>query len=232
MPDKTPSSISGFYDGIFNCYETANTLLTLGLNAYWRKKAAKTVLAARPGSCLDVCTGTGGLAVLIHELSRGRIDLTGLDFNESMLSKARARTDKIRFLRGEAGALPFPDATFDAVTVSFAARNLAAGPGTLPEIFKEFRRVLKPGGLFVNLETSRPGNIFIRKIFYLYVNAMTALAAVIFPKSKAAYSFLASSIHTFHSAQELTGTLLDSGFASVETAPSFFGAVAVHKAVK
>jgi demethylmenaquinone methyltransferase/2-methoxy-6-polyprenyl-1,4-benzoquinol methylase len=232
MPDKTPSFVSGFYDGIFRYYETANTILTFGLDAYWRNEAARIVLAARPDSCLDVCTGTGGLAVLIHKLSEGRIKVTGLDFNESMLSAARAKTSRIVFIRGDAGTLPFPDETFDALTVSFAARNLDTGRAALITIFKEFQRVLKPGGIFVNLETSQPENIFIKKVFHLYVKIIAALVAALFPGSRSAYSFLAGTIRGFYTAETLSTLLIEAGFARVRVSPSLLGAVALHKAVK
>ena len=232
MPDKAPSAVSGFYDGIFRYYEAVNAFLTLGHDVYWRRKAAKMVLAAHPASCLDVCTGTGDLAVLIHGLSAGRIKVTGLDFNEPMLSKARKKVSGVAFLRGEAEALPFSDETFDALTISFATRNLSPGANDLTKYFSEFRRVLKPGGVFLNLETSRPGNSFIRLLFHTHVRLMTALVKALFPKTKAAYDFLAGTISAFYRPEELSDIILKAGFSKVEVHPLMFGAIAVHKAIK
>lgn len=231
MPRETGETVSGFYDGIFHCYDAANRPLTLGLDGGWRAKAAKAALRDSPASCLDVCTGTGELALLLRRFSNPGTQIIGADFNERMLSIARAKTDSIRFFRAEAAQLPFGDGTFDALTVAFAARNLNAD-GKLADIFREFRRVLKPGGVFVNLETSRPRNGFIRLCFHLYVRLMTALVGAFAPGGRPAYAFLSRTIRTFHGADELSKIILDSGFSKVEVTPLLFGAVAIHRAVK
>jgi demethylmenaquinone methyltransferase/2-methoxy-6-polyprenyl-1,4-benzoquinol methylase len=231
MPAKNPSTISGFYDGIFHCYDAANVFLTLGLDGRWRRAAARLALIPGPERVLDVCCGTGSLSVELHRLSGGRAAVTGLDFNEAMLSRARAKSSAVTFIRGEADALPFPDDAFDALTVSFAARNLDDDGGLL-KYFREFRRVLRPGGTFVNLETSQPGSRFIRGLFHAFVRLMTALVRLLSPKNKAAYGFLAGTIATFHTAEELSNIILAAGFSKAETHPLMFGALAMHRAVK
>jgi len=233
MPDKNPSAISGFYDGIFHYYDAANSFLTLGLDARWRRAAARVALASKPEHVLDVCCGTGGLAAELHRLSDGRATVTGLDFNEAMLSRARAKNPAVTFVPGEADALPFPDRTFDALTVAFAARNLEYGGKGLLKYFREFHRVLVPGGSFVNIETSQPGNRSIRCLFHAFVRLMTAvLVRFLPPEHRAAYGFLAGTIAVFHSPEELSKLLLAAGFSKVETRPLMFGAVATHRAVK
>ena len=231
MPDKNPNVISGFYDGIFRYYDAANVFLTLGLDGRWRRAAARLALASAPERVLDVCCGTGSLSAELHKLSGGHTAVTGLDLNGAMLSRARAKYPDITFLRGEADALPFPDGTFDALTVSFAARNLNDGGG-LPKYLREFRRVLRPGGTFVNLETSQPGNSFIRSLFHAYVGLMTALVRFLSPEHKAAYGFLAGTIATFHTPEELLKLILAAGFSKAETSPLMFGAIAIHRALK
>ena len=231
MPDKTPSAVSGFYDGIFHYYETVNAFLTLGLDACWRMKAAKLALASKPAAILDVCCGTGDLALALLRLSGGRSAVTGADFNRSMLAKARARKGKVRYLEAEAENLPFPDGTFDALTVSFATRNLGREKD-LSGYFTEFCRVLKPGGVFINLETSQPGNRFIRLVFHAYVRLMTGLVTALFPKTKTAYDFLSGTIAAFYPPGELSKIILRAGFSKVEIRPLMFGAIAIHKAIK
>jgi len=231
MPDKTPISISGFYDGVFRHYETVNSFLTLGLDKLWRREAARLALASAPERVLDVCCGTGDLTVELRRLSGGGAAITGLDLNEAMLSKARGRNPGANFVRGEAGALPFPDSSFDVLTLSFAARNLGTGIN-LVKYLGEFRRVLKPGGVFVNLETSRPGCRFIRFLFHTHVRLMTGLVNIAFPGTNAAYSFLAETIEAFHSPEELSKLLLTAGFSKVKARPLFFGAAAIHTAEK
>jgi demethylmenaquinone methyltransferase/2-methoxy-6-polyprenyl-1,4-benzoquinol methylase len=231
MPDKTPIYISGFYDGIFRHYETINSFLTLGLDKLWRREAARLALASAPERVLDVCCGTGDLSADLFRLSSGGTAVTGLDFNEAMLSKAVRKVPGAVFIRGDAGRLPFPDNTFDALTISFAARNLGHGDGLL-KYFEEFRRVLKPGGVLVNLETSRPAGRLILFLFHTYVRLMTGLVNLAFPGTKAAYSFLRETIAAFHSQEELSKLLLAAGFSKVKALPLFFGAAAIHTAEK
>jgi len=249
MPDKASRSLSreapfvrpgraggevhpGSYDGIFHCYGAANTLLTLGLDALWRKTAAAAALAGNPSSILDVCCGDGSFSAELSRRSRGGTSVTGLDFSEKMLSAARKKSPHIPFILGDAARLPFPEASFDALTLSFAARNLAAGGAELGVYFKEFLRVIKPGGVFVNLETSRPENAPLRAVFHAYVRAAAALAGLPSPAHRSAYSFLSGSIAGFYPPEKLSGIMLEAGFASAEARPLMFGALAVHRAVK
>jgi demethylmenaquinone methyltransferase/2-methoxy-6-polyprenyl-1,4-benzoquinol methylase len=232
MPDKNPSEISGFYDGIFHYYDAANAFLTLSLDSHWRRAAARLALASRPERVLDVCCGTGSMSGELYGLSGGRAAVTGLDFNEAMLSRARAKNPSITFIRGEADALPFPDGNFDVLTVAFAARNLNDGGRCLLEYFREFRRVLKPGGTFVNIETSQPGSPSIRALFHAYVRLMTAMVRRLSPEQQAAYGFLAGTIASFHTREQLSEILLAAGFSKVESRPLMFGAIAIHSAVK
>lgn len=231
MPDKTPRAVSGFYDGIFHYYDAVNAFLTLGLDRHWRREAAREALASTPGRVLDVCCGTGDLSAELYRLSPGTISVTGLDFNEPMLSQARKKVPGVEFIRGEAGALPFPDGTFDALTISFATRNLGSEKA-LAGYFTEFRRVLKPGGLFIDLETSRPGNRFIRLLFHAHVRLVTGLVNIVFPKTKTAYNFLAETVAAFYSPEELSRIILAAKFSKVKVRPLMFGAVALHTAVK
>ncbi|OGS08466.1 MAG: hypothetical protein A2270_09275 [Elusimicrobia bacterium RIFOXYA12_FULL_51_18] len=232
MPDKNPNAISGFYDGIFHCYDAANVFLTLGLDGRWRRKAALLALASKPEHILDVCCGTGSLSIELNRLSMGRASITSLDFNEAMLSKARAKTSAVSFIRGEADALPFPDGTFDALTLSFAARNLNDGGAGLKKYFNEFHRVLRPGGVFVNLETSRPGNRLIRSLFHAYVRLATVPVRFLSPTHRAAYDFLAGTIADFYPPEELSAIILEAGFSKVEAHTLMFGAIAIHSAIK
>ena len=232
MPEQIPSSVLGLYDGIFYCYDAANTFLTFGLDRVWRRAAARRALASSPARVLDVCCGTGALTAELQRLSRGSAIIAALDFSEAMLSRARLRprSPEITFVNGDAARLPFPDSSFDALTISFATRNLAANGGDLKNYFSEFRRVLRPGGVFVHLETSRPANRFIRLLFRAYTGAMTAAVKFAAPGGSASYSFLSASIAAFHAPEELSGLLLSAGFLKVSVRPLMFGAAAIHTA--
>ncbi len=232
MPDKTPSSVSGFYDGIFHYYEIVNAFLTLGLDVRWRAKAAGFAAASGPAAVLDVCCGTGDLTLELFRLLKGRGRVTGADFNDSMLHKARARNSGIRFLRAEASNLPFPDGAFNALTISFASRNLSPDGTSLINYFREFCRVLAPGGAFVHLETSRPQNRLIRYLFHAYVNFMTGLINLLLPETKTAYSFLAGTIASFPPSDEISKRMLEAGFRKTDVRQFLFGAIAIHIAEK
>jgi demethylmenaquinone methyltransferase / 2-methoxy-6-polyprenyl-1,4-benzoquinol methylase len=238
MPEKIPSSVLGLYDGIFHCYDAANTFLTFGLDGVWRRAAARRAMASSPGRVLDVCCGTGALTTEIWRLSRGSGFVTGLDLSEAMLSRARlkvpgeAGTAGIKFIEGDATRLPFPDSSFDALTISFATRNLGANGGDLLNYFSEFRRALRPGGVFVHLETSQPANRYIRRLFRAYAGAITSAVGMAFPRGKTAYGFLAGTMASFHGPEELSALILKAGFSKVEYRPMMFGAVALHTAVK
>lgn len=233
MPEKNPSSVLGFYAGIFNFYDTANTLLTFGLDRAWRRRAAREALVSSPRSVLDVCCGTGALTRELRRLSKGPVRVTGLDFSAPMLSLAEnaSRGEDITFIKADADRLPFPDASFDVLTIALASRNLNAAGG-LPRYFAEFRRVLKPGGSFVHLETSRPRSRLIGFFFRAYVRLSTAFVAALFPGGRTAYRFLASSMLSFHGPEKITELLLAAGFTKAESRPLMFGALALHQAVK
>lgn len=231
MPNRTEKNISGFYDGIFYFYEAANIFLTLGLIRLWRKKAAKLALKEKPFHCLDLCCGTGDFTSVLEKLSDEKIEITGIDFNESMLSKTPQKPN-ISFILADAKTIPFKNEKFDLVTISFAARNLNTSRENFVKILKEIKRVLKPGGVFVNLETSHPENFFAHKMFLVYTKTIISVLRVLSPKNKAAYSFLSNSITSFYTAKELSKIITETGFKKTEYSHLFFGAASIHKAVK
>lgn len=235
MPSKTSElAIAGFYDGIYLFYEKANSFLTFGLDLYWRRRAASLARRAAPAaaSALDACCGTGDFTLALRGAFGPALRLTGADLSGAMLSVARPKDPSIEFVQAEAKALPFPDASFDLVTISFAIRNLNIDREKLLAALCEFRRVLKPGGVFINLETTRPANRLLWLAMRLYVRTLIALLNRVSPKSRSSYLFLRNTILTWYSAAELDALLLEAGFASSSHAPLFPGAVAVHTALK
>ncbi len=235
MPSKTSElAIAGFYDGIYLFYEKANSFLTFGLDLYWRRRAAGLARAAAPGaaSALDACCGTGDFTLALRRAYGPALKLSGADLSEPMLSLARPKDRSIDFTRAESKALPFPDGGFDLVTISFATRNLNIDRAALLASLREFRRVLKPGGTFVNLETTRPANGLVRAGMDLYVKALIALLNRLSPKSRSSYLFLRNTILTWYRAAEFDELLLEAGFSRASHRVLCPGAVAVHTAVK
>lgn len=234
MPEKDSGPIARFYDAIAGRYELVNGFLTLGLDGLWRRKAVSFIPAgARPLEALDACCGTGDMTGLLSRRLPAGSRVRGADFNAAMLALARAKLPGVKFTESPASALPFPDGSFDIVTVSFATRNLASSPEGLRASLIEFLRVLRPGGTFLQLESSVPASPFVRFFFRLYVRAMISLAAALLPRgSRAAYRYLGSSVLTFMDADAMSRELLAAGFRDARYERLFPGAVAVHIAVK
>ena len=159
------------YRKIPHRYESTNHLLTFGLDIIWRRIAAGAAVRAAGGHLwLDMCSGTGETALLLSRRSPAGTTVISADFSVPMLLEGVKRRGRNTFVpaAASADALPFPDGTFDLVTVTFAARNLRSRTGLFGGSLREIRRVLKPGGIFVNLETSRPTAAPVRSILHMY----------------------------------------------------------------
>lgn len=235
MPSKTSElAIAGFYDGIYLFYEKANSFLTFGLDRYWRRRAAALAVKAAPGAAdaLDACCGTGDFTRALRGAFGPALKITGADLSAAMLSVARPKDTSIEFVQAEAKALPFPDASFDLVTISFATRNLSIDREKLLAALREFRRVLRPGGTFLNLETTRPDNRLLWLLMRAYVKAVIGLLNRVSPKSRSSYLFLRNTILGWYSAAEFDALLLAAGFSRAAHETLLPGAVAVHTAVK
>ncbi len=234
MGDKKTSSVERMFSEVPATYELVNHVLTLGLDIVWRRRAAKIAATAEGGQWADMCTGTGEMASRLRRLAPEGTKIYGIDFSEPMLEQARRKPEaaRISFVRSDIKALPFPDASFDLVTMSFATRNINLSKDILVRSFGEFYRVLKPGGRFVNLETSRPSFWPVRKCFHLYVWLFVKSIGSRISGSGAAYTYLATTIPRFYSAQELADIMRKAGFDKVTFQQHLFGAAAIHQATK
>ncbi len=233
MPSKKELAIAGFYDGIYRFYGTVNSLLTLGLDRWWRARAAAAARERAPAAAaaLDACCGTGDFSLALGKAFGPRLKITGADLSAAMLSAAGEKNPGMKLVRSEAKELPFPDGSFDLVTIAFATRNLNIDEEKLLAALREFRRVLKPGGLFVNLETTRLKNPVLWFLMKVYVRTVIGLLNLLAPKSRSSYSFLKDTILDFYSADEFSSLLLAAGFSAPSYKILFPGAVAVHTAL-
>lgn len=234
MPSNKELAIAGFYDGIYHFYGLANSFLTFGLDRWWRARAAGLAKEAAPGAraALDACCGTGDLSLALRKAFGPGLELTGADLSAAMLSAAKEKLPGMKFALAEAKALPFPDASFDLVALAFAARNLNIDKENLLAALREFRRVLKPGGLFLNLETTRPKNPALWFLMKLYVKTLIGLLNLLSPKSRSSYNFLKDTILGFYDAEEFSVLLAEAGFTEVSCKTLCPGAVALHTARK
>lgn len=231
--DKMNKGLQKIYSEISRRYELINRLITFGLDIYCRNRAAKMAIADGGTNWLDICSGTGEMAANLRRLSSNGTSITAADFSLPMLSLARKKpgADKINFIVTDAGRLPFADKSFDLITISFATRNLNSSRDILIKTFAEFRRVLKPGGRFINLETSQPPNKIIRRLMHVYIGMTVKQIGTALTGSKAGYAYLASSIPRFYEAEELSSILKQAGFTDISFKRLLFGAMAVHKSI-
>jgi demethylmenaquinone methyltransferase/2-methoxy-6-polyprenyl-1,4-benzoquinol methylase len=215
-------------------YELVNHVLTFGLDIYWRGKAAREAAKAGGSLWLDVCSGTGEMAQNLSRLAGKQVRIVSADFCLPMMSKAleKSAVPQILFSLSEAKALPFLDRTFDLVTISFATRNINSRRDILLENLREFWRVLKPGGLFVNLETSQPPARLFRRLLHLYARFVVKPIGSFLSGSPAGYAYLSSTIPRFYPPEEFSLILKQAGFERVFFRLLLFGVSAIHTAIK
>ncbi|MHA2425838.1 MAG: class I SAM-dependent methyltransferase, partial [Candidatus Thorarchaeota archaeon] len=181
---------------------------------------------------LDVCSGTGEMAVALHEVAGPETSVSSTDFSFPMLrgGKMKSGAKGIHFSLADAGNLPYRDDSFDVVTISYATRNLNPTKNQLIDYLKEFRRVLKPGGFFINLETSQPNNRIIRELYHLYVRFGVRRVGEMISGSKTGYSYLSYTVRNFYNPIEFAEILKKAGYRDIKVSRMFFGVFAIHQA--
>ena len=218
-----PDDVRTMFDRIAPVYDVMNRAMTMGLDRRWRRLTAQA--AVSPGDkVLDACCGTGDLA-LAGRAAGGEV--VGVDFSEAMLARARRKAPEIEWLWADAAALPFPDESFDAVTVGFGIRNLADLEGGL----RELARVLKPGGKIGCLEITRPRGI-LRPFFRLWFDGLVPVVGRVLPGGAAAYSYLPASVRRFPGPEDLAAAMRREGFGEVGWRLLGGGIVALHVGTK
>jgi demethylmenaquinone methyltransferase/2-methoxy-6-polyprenyl-1,4-benzoquinol methylase len=226
--------VQKIYTEVARTYELVNHVLTLGLDIRWRKKAAQAAVQKGGNRWLDICCGTGEMAQNLSKLSEDGVKIFAADFSLPMLKKAmnKRNADNLIPIIAEAGCLPFPDKSLDLVAISFATRNLNPKREILITYMQEFSRILKPGGHFVNLETSKPSTKMIRWLFHFYVKRIVSTLGWILSGSKAGYRYLSFTIPRFYAPEEFARILRQSGFSEVEYQKFLLGISALHVAKK
>jgi demethylmenaquinone methyltransferase / 2-methoxy-6-polyprenyl-1,4-benzoquinol methylase len=217
-----PAAVEAMFDRISPVYDPMNRLMTAGLDRRWRRLTVAE--AVRPGDrVLDACCGTGDLAL---EAQRAGGRVTGLDFSERMLERARRKSSAVEWVRGDVLALPFSDGSFDAVTVGFGIRNVA----DLEAGLRELARVLRPGGRLGCLEITRPRGL-LRPFFAVWFDGLVPLAGKVLPGG-AAYTYLPASVRRFPGPEDLAQAMRRAGFAEIGWRLLGGGIVALHVATR
>jgi demethylmenaquinone methyltransferase/2-methoxy-6-polyprenyl-1,4-benzoquinol methylase len=208
------------FDRIAPVYDAMNRVMTVGLDQRWRRLAAAE--AVRPGDrVLDACCGTGDLALADAEAG-GRV--TGLDFSERMLERARRKAPELDWVQGDVTSMPFEDGAFDAATVGFGIRNVP----DLEHGLQELRRVLRPGGRLAVLEITRPQGL-LKPFFRFWFDGVVPLLGKVLPGG-AAYTYLPASVRRFPGPVDLADAIERAGFGNVRYRLMAGGIVALHVA--
>jgi demethylmenaquinone methyltransferase/2-methoxy-6-polyprenyl-1,4-benzoquinol methylase len=217
-----PAAVEAMFDRISPVYDPMNRLMTAGLDRRWRRLTVRATV--RPGNrVLDACCGTGDLAL---EAQRAGGRVTGLDFSERMLERARRKSTAVEWVRGDVLALPFSDGTFDAVTIGFGIRNVE----DLEAGLRELARVLRPGGRLGCLEITRPRGA-LRPFFAVWFDGLVPLAGKVVPGG-AAYTYLPASVRRFPGPEDLGEAMRRAGFADIGWRLLGGGIVALHVATR
>lgn len=222
---KTPQTT---FDKVAPYYDRFNSLLSLGLDRHWRRRAC-AALALKPGeSALDVATGTGALALEIVRQTGGQVAVTGCDLNERMLAVARQRAAHsgaaLDLFCCDAAHQPFPSARFDAASLAFAIDDMPDRDACIAEI----ARVLKPGARFVLLELSQPDSQPLKALYALYLHTFQWLRKV----RVEGYDHLAQEIRGYRGARAIAELLARHGFEQYTSSPLSGGIARLHRAVR
>lgn len=209
------------FDSIAPLYDLMNRLMTAGLDQGWRRAAARAVV--RPGDrVLDLCCGTGDLALAVREEGG---DVTAVDFSAPMLERARSKSSEIVWLEADALHLPLADASFDAVTIGFGLRNVASAEQGLAEM----RRVLTPGGRLAVLDVTRPRGL-LAPFYNVWFDALIPAVGKLLPGG-AAFTYLPASVRRFPEPRELARLMDEAGFEQIRWRLFAGGIVALHSGV-
>lgn len=224
--------VEEMFDNISSKYDFLNHLLSANIDKIWRKKAIKKLQQSNPLSIIDIATGTGDFAVAATKIPGSKI--VGIDISEGMLEVGRKKiqkknlSERIEFLKADSENLPFADNTFDAAVVGFGVRNFE----NLEKGLAEINRVLKPEGMFIVLEFSKPVKSPFREFYNFYFTKILPFLGRIVSKDNRAYTYLPESVNEFPDGEDFIQILHNVGFAAAKAFPQTFGIATIYQSVK
>jgi demethylmenaquinone methyltransferase / 2-methoxy-6-polyprenyl-1,4-benzoquinol methylase len=232
---KEPARIAGMFDAIARRYDTLNHLLSAGLDRRWRRHAVQALALTGRERVLDMCTGTGDLAIEAASSNAGRAAaVLGIDFSSEMLRHAAAKVRAaslaapIHLARGDATAIPLRDQSVDVAMVAFGIRNVLDPEKTCAE----FYRVLRADGRLAVLEFGAPGIPGIRTAYLWYFKYVLPRVGGLISKHRDAYAYLPASVLEFPTGEAFAAMLRRAGFTWVRQEPLTFGIVYLYLAGK
>ncbi|HEY4567022.1 demethylmenaquinone methyltransferase [Planococcaceae bacterium Storch 2/2-2] len=231
LPEEKEKKVHGVFESISDDYDKMNSVISFNLHKKWRTDMMARMNVERGAAALDVCCGTGDWTVALAEATGPEGRVVGLDFSQNMLDAGRPKTepyDHVTLVQGNAMELPYPDNSFDYVTIGFGLRNVP----DYNKVLKEMYRVLRPGGMAACLETSQPEMPVYRQLFRFYFKYIMPVFGKVFAKSYDEYSWLQESANDFPGQKELAQMFVNAGFKNVQYKPYNGGAAAGHVGFK
>jgi demethylmenaquinone methyltransferase / 2-methoxy-6-polyprenyl-1,4-benzoquinol methylase len=229
--EEFAEQVRGMFDRIAGVYDLMNSAMTAGLHHQWRQRAVDRSEVGPGSDALDICCGTGDLALELRRRIGPDGRVVGSDFSEPMLEIARRKSGEeglpVEFGWADALDLPYGDASFDAVTIGFGARNLA----DLDKGLSEMARVLRPGGRLVILEITRPQREPLSSFYSLWFDRLVPVIGSL-AGDPDAYSYLPNSVRTFPDPQRLAAMMDSAGFTEIRWLLLAGGIIAIHSATK
>ena len=222
--DKSGGRVRGMFAEIAPRYDLVNRLLSGGIDVLWRRTTVRRAPPPPSGAILDVCTGTGDLALAYARAAGPGVRIVASDFCRPMLDrgveKSRRQGLPIEWVEADAMDLPFPAASFDLVTVAFGLRNIADTARGLAEM----ARVCRPGGTLAILEFSLPTNLVVRRFYLWYFRrVLPAVGNAVARNAADAYTYLNRSVEEFPAGESLAALVRAAGFDRVEQVPLTLG---------
>ncbi len=224
--------VERMFDSISGRYDFLNRSLSFGIDVYWRKKMVAKLKKDQPQSILDIATGTADVAISLRKL--GPKNIVGLDLSEKMLEVGREKIRKrnlsglIQLVKGDSEQLPYPNDSFDAITVAFGVRNFE----NLKQGLAEMCRVVKPGGKVVILEFSRPRVFPIKQLYDFYFRYFCPWWGKVISKDNAAYTYLYDSVNVFPEGDDFMNIATSAGFSQGNSERLTFGIVSLYTVSK
>jgi demethylmenaquinone methyltransferase / 2-methoxy-6-polyprenyl-1,4-benzoquinol methylase len=229
--EEFATQVRGMFDRIAGVYDLMNSAMTAGLHHQWRERAVDRVNVGPGSDALDVCCGTGDLALALRRRIGPDGRVVGCDFSEPMLDLARQKSGEeglaVEFGWADALELPYGDKSFDAVTVGFGARNLA----DLEKGLSEMARVLRPGGRLAILEITRPQREPLSTFYSLWFDRMVPVLGAV-AGDQDAYSYLPESVRSFPEPEALAAMIDGAGFNEIRWLLLAGGIIAIHSATR
>jgi len=227
--NERAARVNDLFSAVARRYDLLNDVQSFGLHRIWKQRVARLAVPQAGGRALDICCGTGDIA---FALARRGADVTGLDFSRKMLEIAEGRRLKNVsrgvpcpvFIQGDAQKIPFPDATFDAVTVGYGLRNLERWDAGL----QEMHRVAKPGGRLVVLDFGKPSHPLWRRVYFTHLRCSVPLIGLLFAGNADAYAYILESLNHYPAQAGVTEKMQDLKMGNVRVINLLGGAMTIN----